>query len=66
VVWANDPLAPVIVRVELPVEAPLVVTVNVLDPLPLICSGLKLAVAFAGKPEIDKLMVPLNPPLGVT
>ena len=56
-------LVPVIVTVELPLGAVLlVVTVMVEEPLEVIDDGLKVAVAPAGKPLAFSVTVPVNPP----
>ncbi len=66
-VWLREPLAPVMVRVGLPVGVvPAVVTVIVVDPEPVTDGGLKVALAPAGNPVALKLVVPVNPPDGVT
>ena len=60
------PLVPVIVMVLEPFGVePEVVTVSVDVPDPLIDVGLKLAVAFAGRPPALRPTAPLNPFCGV-
>jgi hypothetical protein len=56
----TDPLVPVIVIVELPVVAPVVI-LSVEVPEVVIAGGEKLNVDPAGTPPADKLAVPVNP-----
>ena len=61
----NPPDAPVMVAVTVPVAAALLaVRVNVLVPVVLL--GLNDAVTPPGKPDADKLTLPLKPFCGVT
>ncbi len=61
----NVPDVPVMVTVAVPVvTAPLEVSVNVLVPVVLL--GLKEAVTPLGKPEADKLTLPVKPFCGAT
>lgn len=65
VVWLKAPEVPVIVTVEVPVAAVLLaVSVNTLVEV----VGLvpKVAVTPAGRPEADRLTLPVNPPDGLT
>jgi len=65
VVWLNVPEVPVMVTVAGPVVAVLLaVSVSVL--VLVVLAGLKLAVTPAGKPEADRLTLPVNPLVGVT
>jgi hypothetical protein len=65
VLWLKLPDVPVIVTVAVPVVAvPLAVSVKVL--LPVVLAGLKLAVTPEGKPEADRLTLPLKPFTGLT
>ena len=58
VVWVSVPSVPVIVIVAVPVVAVLLaVNVNVL--LPVVLVGLNVAVTPEGRPDADKLTVPL-------
>ena len=61
------PLVPVMVSIYVPggVE-PLVVTVIVEEPLPVIVGGSNEADAPLGKPLAPSVTVPLNPPDGAT
>ncbi len=64
-VWLNVPEVPVMVTVAGPVVAVLLaVSVSVL--VLVVLAGLKLAVTPAGKPEADRLTLPVNPLVGVT
>jgi len=63
----NPPLLPIMVNLKVPVGVCLVVeTVKTEFPLPVIEVGLKVPVAFAGKPLTLKVTTPLNPFTGVT
>src|SRR5947209_18912106 len=65
VVWLSDPEVPVIVTVAGPVVAvELAVKVTTLVEV----AGFvpKLAVTPAGRPEADKVTLPVNPPEGLT
>jgi len=60
VVWVRLPLVPVMVTVAVPVVAePLAVNVRVL--VLVVLAGLNVAVTPAGRPEADKLTLPLKP-----
>ena len=60
--WLKEPLAPVMVRTEVPVGVfRLAVTVMVEEPDPVTEVGLKLALAREGNPLTLKLTVPPNP-----
>jgi len=64
-VLVKAPDVPVMVTVDVPVvTVALEVSVNVLVPVVLL--GLKEAVTPLGRPEADKLMLPLKPFCGVT
>jgi hypothetical protein len=64
-VFVKLPDVPVMVTVTVPVVAvPLAVSVKVL--VLVVLPGLKEAVTPLGKPEADKLTLPLNPFCGVT
>lgn len=63
----SGPLLPTMVRLNVPVGVCLVVeTVKTEFPPPVIEIGLKVPVAFAGKPLTLKVTTPLNPFTGVT
>jgi len=65
VICDNPPDAPETVTVTVPVGAvPLAVSVNVLVPAVLL--GLNDAVTPLGRPDADKLTLPLKPPCGET
>src|ERR1700730_5083470 len=65
--WLSDPLVPVMVSVELPTGVlPLVVTVMVVEPVPVTVVGLKLAPAPVGNPLTLNPVLPLNPFCPVT
>ena len=65
VICDNPPDAPETVTVTVPVGAvPLAVSVNVLVLAVLL--GLNDAVTPLGRPDADKLTLPLKPPCGVT
>jgi hypothetical protein len=65
VVWVRAPDVPVIVTVDVPTVAVLLaVKVRVL--LPVVLVGLKVAVTPAGRPEADRLTLPVNPFSGLT
>ncbi len=65
VVWVRAPDVPVIVIVDVPtVAVPLAVSVKVL--VPVVLAGLNVAVTPAGRPEADRLTLPVNPFSGVT
>jgi hypothetical protein len=67
VAWLSVPLVPVIVSVELPTGVlPLVVTVIVVEPVPVTVVGLKLAPAPVGNPLTPNPVLPLNPFCAVT
>src|SRR5215471_10791135 len=60
--WLKDPLEPVIVNVKAPVCAvPVVLTVRVEVPDPLMLAGLKLPLAPEPKPAADKDTAPEKP-----
>jgi hypothetical protein len=62
----SGPLLPIMVRLNVPVGVCLVVeTVKTEFPPPVIEVGLKVPVAFAGKPLTLKVTAPLNPFTGV-
>ncbi len=62
VVCVSAALAPLIVKVEVPTGVlPVVVTVNVELPVPVIVAGEKLAVAPAGNPLALSAMEPEKP-----
>lgn len=64
-VWLKVPEVPVIVTVAVPVVAvPLAVSVSVLVPVVLV--GLKDAVTPLGRPEADRLTLPVKPFVGFT
>lgn len=65
VLCVNEPDVPVIVTVEVPVVAVLL-AVNVTVLLVVVLAGLKEAVTPLGRPEADKLTLPLNPFTGLT
>ena len=65
VVRVSEPETPVMVTVAVPVDAVLLaVSVSVLDPV--VLEGLNAAVTPAGKPEADKLTLPVKPLTGLT
>ena len=65
VVWLRLPEVPVIVTVAVPVVAvALAVSVKLL--VPVVLAGLKLAVTPAGRPDAERLTVPVNPLTGFT
>ena len=65
VVCVRVPDVPVIVTVDVPtVAVALAVKVRVL--LPVVLEGLKVAVTPAGRPEADKLTLPVKPFSGLT
>ena len=67
VLWDSDPLVPVTVSVDEPVGVPGDAdTVTVVVPELVTVAGLKEAVAPAGKPDVVKLTIPLNPFEAVT
>lgn len=66
VLWVNVPDVPVTVTVTVPsVAVLLAVKVKVLFP-PVVLAGLNAAVTPAGRPDADKLTVPVNPFSAVT
>jgi hypothetical protein len=66
VLWVNVPDVPVTVTVTVPsVAVLLAVKVKVLFP-PVVLAGFNVAVTPAGRPDADKLTVPVNPFSGVT
>src|ERR1700719_1946593 len=66
VVCTSEPLVPVTVAVNVPVDPPVVVlTVKVLEPEPGNEVGLKLPVTPDGSPDTPKLTVPLKPLMAV-
>ncbi len=65
-VCVRAPPVPVMVKAEVPSGVELVVvTVSVDEPLPETEAGLKAPLAPIGKPETDRLVVPLKPPVPV-
>lgn len=65
VVWVRAPDVPVMVTVDVPTVAVLLaVKVRVL--LPVVLVGLKVAVTPAGRPEADRLTLPVKPFTGLT
>lgn len=65
VVFVKLPEVPVIATLTVPVVAvPLAVNVKVL--VPVVLAGLKAAVTPLGRPEADKLTLPVKPFCGVT
>src|SRR5438552_1275199 len=65
VVCVSEPETPLMVTVEVPVVAVLLAeSVNVL--VPVVLEGLNEAVTPAGRPEADKLTLPLKPLIGLT
>jgi hypothetical protein len=69
-VWMTDPVAPVMVRVQVPLAAPFfVVTVSVDVAAPLETEtglGLKEPWTPRGRPDTLRLTAPLKPLLGIT
>jgi hypothetical protein len=65
VVCVNEPDVPVIVTVEVPVVA-VELAVNVTELVEVVGLVPKLAVTPDGRPDADKLTLPVNPPEGVT
>lgn len=65
VLCVSEPDVPVIVTVAVPVVAVLL-AVNVTVLLVVVLPGLKDAVTPLGRPEADKLTLPLNPLIGLT
>jgi hypothetical protein len=61
VVWLTPPLVPVMVNVELPATAPVVVIVSVELPAPVTDVGLNNPVTPVGSPLTLRLTAPLNP-----
>jgi hypothetical protein len=65
--FVNPPLAPLMLKVNVPEGVCLVVEiVTTVVPLPVSEVGLNVAVVFAGKPLTLKVTTPLNPFCGVT
>lgn len=65
VVWVSVPDVPVIVTATVPRVA-VVVAVKVRVLFPVVLAGLKVAVTPAGRPEADRLTVPVKPFNGFT
>lgn len=65
VVWLNVPDVPVIVTELVPVVA-VELAVKVTTLLPVVGFVPKLAVTPEGRADVDRLTLPVNPPLGVT
>lgn len=65
VVWLNVPDVPVIVTELVPVVA-VELAVKVTTLLPVVGFVPKLAVTPDGRADVDRLTLPVNPPLGVT
>lgn len=62
--WVRLPLVPVIVMVNIPVLAPLPVSVSVEVPdPPVTLAGLKVALTPVGSVPVESITVPLNPPI---
>ena len=65
VVCVSEPEVPVIVTVDVPVAA-VALAVNVTELVDVVGLVPKLAVTPEGKPEADRVTLPVNPPEGVT
>jgi hypothetical protein len=65
VVWLKLPEVPVIVTVEVPVAA-VALAVSVKELVVVAEAGLKEAVTPLGRPDADKLTLPVNPFRGAT